>query len=351
MTLLEQALDAVRRGLKVFPCQPRTKIPLPGTNGAKELTDNVAQVRRWWAQNANYNIGTNAGVVVDIDSGVNSLEEALNVAKIWGLPPTLTIRTGRRSSYGVQFHFLGDGPQGGFDLNGCHGEVRCLKGNQYGMFAGSIHPDTGCAYEIVVDAPLALWPEACRLGSQRAGAGDYCLGTIASPEKMKNTRLVIENALQRAGIDFTFHNYASNKNFACRWQFVCPNVSEHTDHVNPYSDILMQKDGVLAFKCYHGHCGHMNWQWMRTHLEKSIGEKLKFNSTAFDRLTADEQQLLSQALGNEKFGQLWDGTLNGMARYEALRYCYMTLIELGADEGEVNRIMLCSHFTENLEVF
>jgi hypothetical protein len=275
MTLLEHALDAVRRGMKVFPCQPRLKIPAVA-HGAKEMTSDIAQVNRWWKQNPNFNIGTNAGTIVDIDSGLENLQQALNVAKLWGFPSTLAIRTGRRSSYGIQFHFLGDGPQGGFELNGCRGEVRCLRGNQYGMFAGSIHPDTGLEYQIVVDAPIAPWPEACRLGAARAQ--NYGLESLATTEELENTQLVIEDALKRSQIQATFFDRAHNKDFAFRFQLICPNVGEHTDKTNPHADILVRRDGAIAFKCHHSHCSHMNWKWMRAYLESILGERLTFES-------------------------------------------------------------------------
>jgi hypothetical protein len=154
VTLLENALDAVARGLKVFPCQPRLKTPAT-PSGAKEMTTDDAKIRAWWSQNPDFNIGCNAGVIVDIDAGVESLEQVERVAKIWGLPPTLTVRTGRRPGYGAQLHFAGDATrQGPFESQGCSGEIRVASRNYYGMAPGSIHP-SGNVYEIVVDLPVA----------------------------------------------------------------------------------------------------------------------------------------------------------------------------------------------------
>jgi hypothetical protein len=176
-TLLEHALDAARRGLKVFPCHPRLKTPAT-TSGAKEMTSDELQIRKWWAQNPAFNIGCNAGVIVDVDSGVDSLEQAQNIAKIWSLPSTLLVRTGRRPGFGVQFHFTGDvNSQGPFQANGCSGEIRVLSRNYYGMWAGSVHP-SGNVYEIIVDLPIAQYPPASRLAPTQSKNEDHGPMTI-----------------------------------------------------------------------------------------------------------------------------------------------------------------------------
>jgi hypothetical protein len=74
-TLLEQALDAARRGLKVLPLVPRDKVP----NGrlvrhaVLDATGDEATIRRWWAQKPNGNIGVTGTIILDIDSGVDAV--------------------------------------------------------------------------------------------------------------------------------------------------------------------------------------------------------------------------------------------------------------------------------------
>ena len=156
---LENALDAVRRGFLVHPCEPRTKAPATRVvrHGVKEATQNEAKIRYWWKINPDFNPAVNAGVVVDCDTGLTSLEQALEWSKNVGLPPTLTVRTGRRPEYGVQFHFAGKAKKNGpYESNGVEGEIR-LQSMMYGMAPGAIHP-SGERYEIVVDLPIAHWP-------------------------------------------------------------------------------------------------------------------------------------------------------------------------------------------------
>lgn len=166
MSQLENALVALHRGFQVFPCYPRTKKPAGEIvpNGVKQATTDERQVRIWWAYNPDYNPAVTGGVIVDCDSGLGGLHEALTFAKLNGLPNTLVVRTGRRTSYGAQFHFAGTTENRPYTANGVTGEVRCR--NQYGMAPGAIHPDTGERYEIVIDLPRAPWPAAAILGGR-----------------------------------------------------------------------------------------------------------------------------------------------------------------------------------------
>jgi hypothetical protein len=165
--LFDCALDAVRRGFKVLPVLARQKLPAGRLvpHGCADATTSEALVRQWWSEYPQLNIGITGGVIVDVDSGIDSLEAALTWAKSMGLPETLAIRTGRRSSYGIQFHFTGQTQSGPYSIGGVSGEIRCQ--NQYGLFAGSVHP-SGSRYELAADAPRAPWPVGCPVERSRA---------------------------------------------------------------------------------------------------------------------------------------------------------------------------------------
>ncbi len=73
-TILDAALKYAEQGWKVFPLQPNTKIPFPGTNGVKDATDNPETIRAWWNVHPDANVGLACGEpsgvwVVDIDVG------------------------------------------------------------------------------------------------------------------------------------------------------------------------------------------------------------------------------------------------------------------------------------------
>ena len=155
---LANALWAIERGFRVVPLQAAGKNPnghlVP--HGVTESTRDEEQVRGWWSACPNGNVGIHGGAIVDCDAGIHSLEQAERWRERAGLPATLAVRTGRRTSYGVQFHYRGQTASGPYEFNGVAGEVR--SGNLYGLAPGSIHPDTGERYHLVIDLPIADYP-------------------------------------------------------------------------------------------------------------------------------------------------------------------------------------------------
>jgi hypothetical protein len=149
--------------LRVFPLDPRSKEPNGGLvpHGAKDSTTDPAKVRAWWKHEPSGNIGVHGGTIVDCDHGITSFEEAECWRTLCGLPATLAVRTGRRPEFGVQYHFSGQTKTGPYEHKGVSGEIR--SGNNYGLWQGSIHPDTGEKYQIVCDLPFAVWPPASAL--------------------------------------------------------------------------------------------------------------------------------------------------------------------------------------------
>src|SRR5712691_7564353 len=100
-TFLEAALGCAARGWAVFPLAPGTKVPLKDSNGVKDATKNTDQIRAWWTENPDANIGCATGAasgrtVLDVDTkegkdGETSLSAL--VAKHGALPDTLTQTT------------------------------------------------------------------------------------------------------------------------------------------------------------------------------------------------------------------------------------------------------------------
>lgn len=69
MNTLEQALEYARMGYAVIPVKERSKAPVC-RNGASDGTTDEAQIREWWGENPNYNIGIvcNNCFVIDLDT-------------------------------------------------------------------------------------------------------------------------------------------------------------------------------------------------------------------------------------------------------------------------------------------
>jgi hypothetical protein len=189
-TMLDGALWALERGFKVFPCEERSKNPnfnlMP--HGSKGATDDENLVRDWWTEWPNDNVGICGAIIVDADEGCATLAEAETWREKVGLPATLAVRTGRRTSYGIQYHYTGSAGSSPYDYEGVSGEVR--TGNLYGMAPGSIHPDTGERYELAIDLPRAPYPtasafERARIETKRRLDGEP--SRLAAGEKIKRS--------------------------------------------------------------------------------------------------------------------------------------------------------------------
>ena len=98
-TMLDAALQYAARGLHVFPCKPKGKKPLvPGWPDT--ATTNEQQIRRWWGQWPNANIGVVTGkksglAVLDIDPRHGGDDSLSHLEQQYGkLPDTPMVLTG-----------------------------------------------------------------------------------------------------------------------------------------------------------------------------------------------------------------------------------------------------------------
>lgn len=104
-TMRQWALHYAKKGLAVFPLQPKSKIPAT-TNGFKDATTDTDKVYDWWEKNPDYNIGIATGqpsgglVVIDLDIDEDKGKNGYDVLKAWQkehgeLPETWQSITGR----------------------------------------------------------------------------------------------------------------------------------------------------------------------------------------------------------------------------------------------------------------
>lgn len=165
MTILEAALSYAQRGWMVFPCQPRSKVPYPGTRGVNDATTNEATIRAWWTRWPQSNValacGKGSGIcVVDVDvdaekgtDGFKSLEEFQPV------PLTLAQRTPRGGA-----HYLYKAEDTVRNKNNFRSGIDIRAEGYYIMLAPSVHPNGG-TYEwenegqAVTDFPENLKPQ------------------------------------------------------------------------------------------------------------------------------------------------------------------------------------------------
>ena len=105
-TQLQYALAYIKKGFSVFPLYPKSKMPITA-NGFKNASNNEMQVRKWWKENPNANIGIATGAMsgnlvvidfdIDEDKGINGYHSFLDYCrenKI-SFPETISVITGR----------------------------------------------------------------------------------------------------------------------------------------------------------------------------------------------------------------------------------------------------------------
>lgn len=141
MTLEGVAVRLARRGIAVLPLQPRGKIPLC-EHGSHDATTDADQVRAWWGETPDANIGIATGrvsglVVVDID-GDEGEESFLELQREHGtIPDTLWARTGS-GGWHLYFQHPGKDVRNSAGRLAPHVDVRGESG--YIVAPPSVHP-------------------------------------------------------------------------------------------------------------------------------------------------------------------------------------------------------------------
>jgi hypothetical protein len=149
------ATEWARRGLPVFPLQPRSKLPFRGSHGCKDATRDEDRIWEWWRREPLANIGIATGnefFVVDLD-GRDAENWWLNSCGRHGEPDeTLEVQTAR----GRHVHFWApcEIPNSA-GLLAPKVDVRGTGG--YVLAPPSKHPD-GSTYLIIRDLPIAEAP-------------------------------------------------------------------------------------------------------------------------------------------------------------------------------------------------
>jgi Bifunctional DNA primase/polymerase, N-terminal/Primase C terminal 1 (PriCT-1) len=196
--LHRSTLALAKRGLPVFPCKPREKIPMT-KRGVLDATTDLAIVNSWWEGWPEQNIGLATGgnarlavIDVDGDGGEATLSE---LERAHGkLPPTVEVITGNgRHLYfrgAAEFPTTGGKLGKGIDTRGEGGYV---------IAAPSVHP-SGRRYQWSVDsakqiAPLPEWigqalsPHGDRARKGRSHKEWNALLAAAIPEGERNATL------------------------------------------------------------------------------------------------------------------------------------------------------------------
>lgn len=154
-SMLELALWYASEGVAVFPLRAGRKDPvLPG--GFKSATCDETQIRSWWEQHPNANIGGHPGanqVVLDVDGVDHGGDDGFESVEGYDLPETFKCYTGSSGEHhwftlpddGEEYKTTQTGALPGVDLRGAKGYV---------VLPGSVHPN-GQPYLLDVDGKRA----------------------------------------------------------------------------------------------------------------------------------------------------------------------------------------------------
>lgn len=138
--ILDSALRLAEKGLRIFPLAPNTKVPPKGfLNFQDKATTNQEQIRLWWDENPEYNIGisTKYLVAVDVDCGPGKVgaESQLNLELSGKIFPDTFIQ--KTPSGGSHYVYRVNNPiKQGTSILGKHIDIRAFGG--YIVGSGSL---------------------------------------------------------------------------------------------------------------------------------------------------------------------------------------------------------------------
>jgi hypothetical protein len=195
MTKLDWALKHAFRGWAVFPLIPNAK--LPATKGWQDLaTTDAHQIRSWWNENPDYNIGIACGakselLVLDIDDRQVFVS---NGQQAWYNETIQKLYTVGTPSGGLHYYFLGTGYKNRVkQIPGA--DIRCEGG--YVVAAGSNIEDNEYVETAGFIESLPYWL-ATTLTQPRVGAS---IDAEAFPEGSRNNSLTAAGGvLRRRGL-------------------------------------------------------------------------------------------------------------------------------------------------------
>lgn len=315
MSMLEHALDAVRRGFYVFPCLAGGKAPAT-KNGLLDATNDVNQIKAWWTKDPNYNPAVNLEMsgktVRDYDLVAPLLAEELQ---------TLVVKSGRINPEGQDggYHCYYDGltntrpifvepvlplreTQETDKKGKTHTVVydalnrKVVKGRvavgeirsrgAYVIWNGAMHK-SGNRYQITNDVPMLAWSEPNEVKQQ---ATIVPVGT----EEQERIALFVEAAFDASKTDFmprTAYQGGFRWLVDCPWDYNHEGVTKNISEKGSSCAVFMAANGKLGFKCQHAHCMHLGWSDFRSYMEQQAGHLLQFGDKK--SLTLNQSPLTS----------------------------------------------------------
>lgn len=168
-TLGEYALAYAEMGIAVFPLVPGMKIPTKDSNGVNDATTDPEQIRKWWQENPNYNIGMATGekskglYLADIDTNPAKHKEGAESYRRWvdangEFPSTWTVTT---ATGGIHYYYRAPEKYKSTDNVGGYKHIDQKGEGGYGVAPPSFNKETGKRYTWVdghspFDGPVTM---------------------------------------------------------------------------------------------------------------------------------------------------------------------------------------------------
>lgn len=157
------AQEMLDRGFAILAVQPHKKDPWAkySPHAVVSSTRKPEIALKPWDDGTEANYGVGCGpsnlTVLDVDSGLKSLDEWKAWKEKLKLPDTLTVLSGRDGEFvGVHMYYSGAVPTCGYNIDGVVGELRGI--GAYVVGPGSVHP-SGKKYEIINKTDVVPLPE------------------------------------------------------------------------------------------------------------------------------------------------------------------------------------------------
>lgn len=205
--LKASAEDALSRGFAILACMPHAKDPYSkySPHACNSGTHDLKIALLPWINGEEANYGVSCGqsnlTVVDVDHGIENLEQFEKWKKDHSIPETFTVISGR-DGFGAHMYFTGAVKTCGFTIGGVTGELKGLGG--YVVGAGSWHP-SGKQYTIYKDIPCEPLPEGFASLAADQKKIEYATKTEDGELIKVNTRWIHGQAaagkLRNAGLD------------------------------------------------------------------------------------------------------------------------------------------------------
>ncbi len=310
MDLYKEMSFALSKGWHVFPLRPRDKLPngALAPNGVKDASNDPARIRAWAISEPAGNYGIALGpsnlTVLDIDTGLTTVEEAREWLRRNQVPGTFSMRTGRRPSFGLQLYFTGTTPNKPYEHDGCSGEIR--SSGYYVVGPNCIHP-SGEVYEILADVALAPVPPLVR-----------SLATRRVPRPSGQTVELIEPSFR--------HYYLIER---CRELFYAGLDGQGlTDALVWLYRNRCQRDPVKDARVLEGGEYEQVAQWVREHPPEFPLQPMDFRALRF----AEKDPRVQFAYAGDL--ALFEGT-----EAEAVQYLTVALKKVGCRDEQIRRIL------------